>query len=137
LPTGLETLKLGDAYDIKFIKGILPDGLQKLKLGNRYKYEFTKGVLPDSLIELELGAEYNQKIDFDIWPQSINGVILVGTVHNIPIINNLPYINKITFINLQVEVSNLPPTIQTIRLINKEGESHLKKIPFGCEIIYK
>ena len=90
--------------------------------------------MPHSISTLKLGETYSHKIMDENWPNSIVNLILAGSKRNIHIINNLPHISNITFTNLEVEIDNLPSTIQTIKLDKIETKDKLKKIPFGCEL---
>ena len=134
LPPTLKILSLGDSYVQKLTKNILPSSLVKLKLGTEYDHEFTENVLPDSIETLELGETYSHKITDEKWPKSMVNLILAGSTRNIRVINNLPNINEITFRNLEIDIDNLPSSLQLIT-VNKEGRDKIKKVPFGCEVV--
>ena len=111
----------------------LPPNLTHLTFG----WDFNQNVdkLPSNLTHLTFGKEFNQNINK--LPSSIN---YLGLTSDSLVKNNIPII--ITKINIifshydehNENITNLPPTIQEIKINNKDKIHYLKKIPYGCVV---
>jgi hypothetical protein len=117
---------------------VLPNTLTHLKLGYNYNYEIKKNVLPMNLVYLELGGAYSH-ILCEI-PPSLTTLYICGSRENEVLLNNLPNtISNLIFYNLQIEISNLPIEIKSIKLICHSQNTYgfLRKIPFECKVYDK
>lgn len=150
LPKGLKYLKFGSCFNQTVDK--LPNGLTHLQFGNLFNSSLSK--LPNSITHLKLGNMFKKYISH--YPSSLidlcveetftgeipSTVKSLGIKTNCELINNIPEHIKILNIyflpdqNIEkdVHVSNIPSSVEKIRINYAHKINLITKIPFGCII---
>jgi len=128
LPQNLTHLTLDFCFNQNVDK--LPPNLTHLTFGHCFNQNVNN--LPKKLTHLTFGKEFNQNIN------NLTFIKCLGFSSNSYIKNNIPdFITKIYIIFYEnyknnEYITNLPPTIQEIKINNKNKIHYLKKIPYGC-----
>lgn len=143
-------------------KGMLPESLTYLTFGWCFNQPINEGTLPNSITHLTLGGGFNKSLDIlpaslvyltlDYYYNSLQISNLPEHVSNVKINFGLsrrlcdsisPHIKHLTlnfcrFANDYDEpISNLPYGLEELIIEGKHKKDLVKKVPFGCKVIFK
>lgn len=155
-PDTIEILRLGGKFNHSINKLNFPNSLHTLYLEGDFNHPFVNIKFSPNLKHLIFNGKFNQVISKVNFPQSLETLELCGNF-NKPIdefksllslkkitfgekykksLNNIQFeVEELVFYNISHDVSNLPPSVKKIKLMNRDLITKIKKIPHNCIVV--
>ncbi|AYV80299.1 MAG: hypothetical protein Gaeavirus27_5 [Gaeavirus sp.] len=135
-PMSLQSMVFSECFNqsLEFVR--FPDSVRSIVFGDRFNRGLSRVSLPRQLQVLVFGNDFNQDIGSVRFPLSLRslsfGYEFDKTLDNLP--NS---IIELTFAKLNMDISNLPCSVQKIKLIYCAScsKTHVKRVPYGCVIV--
>lgn len=133
-PNSLHTLYLEGDFNHPFVNIKFSPNLKHLIFNGKFNQVISKVNFPLSLESLELCGNFNKPID-ELRSLLSLKKITFGEKYNKPL-NNIQFeVEELVFYNISHDISNLPPSVKKIKLMNPNLITKIKKIPYGCIVV--